>query len=49
VAGELATRRDWPAAGKVGLGTTLGLLLGIAAKTAVVFAMLGLFVLAYLL
>jgi uncharacterized protein YqgC (DUF456 family) len=49
VAGELAARRGWRAAGKVGLGTTLGLLLGIAAKTAVVFAMLGVFVLAYLL
>lgn len=47
VAGELLTRRDWRAAGRVGLGTTLGLLLGIAAKTAVVFAMLGVFVLAY--
>lgn len=47
VAGELAARRDWRAAGKVGLGTTLGLLLGIAVKTAVVFAMIGLFVLAY--
>ena len=49
VAGELAARRGWRAAGKVGLGTTLGLLLGIAAKTAVVFAMLGVFVLAYLI
>ena len=49
VAGEMATRRDWRAAGRVGLGTSLGLLLGIAAKTAVVFAMVGVFALAYLL
>jgi uncharacterized protein YqgC (DUF456 family) len=49
VGGELAAQRDWRAAGKVGLGTSLGLLLGIAAKTAVVFAMLGVFALAYLL
>jgi uncharacterized protein len=49
VAGEMLTRRNWKAAGKVGLGTSIGLLLGIAAKTAVVFAMLGVFVLAYLI
>jgi uncharacterized protein len=49
VAGEMVTRRDWRKAGKVGVGTSLGLLLGIAAKTAVVFAMLGVFVLAYLI
>jgi uncharacterized protein len=49
VAGELAARRGWRTAGKVGVATTLGLLLGIAAKTAVVFAMLGVFVLAYLI
>lgn len=49
VAGELATKRDWQAAGRVGVGTWLGLALGIAAKTAVVFAMLGVFALAYAL
>ena len=49
VAGELVTRPDWRRAGKVGLGTSLGLLLGIAAKIAVVFTMLGVFTLAYLL
>ena len=48
VLGELAIRRDWRNAGRVGVGTSLGLLLGVAAKAAVVFAMLGLFVLAYL-
>ena len=49
VVGELATRRDWRAAGKVGVGTSLGLLLGMAAKAATVFVMLGVFALAYLL
>jgi uncharacterized protein YqgC (DUF456 family) len=49
VAGEMVHRRDLRAAGKVGLGTSLGLLLGMAAKTAVVFTMLGLFALAYLI
>jgi uncharacterized protein YqgC (DUF456 family) len=49
VVGELATQRDWQAAGRVGVGTWFGLALGIAAKTAVVFAMLGVFALAYLL
>lgn len=49
VLGELATRSDWRRAGKVGLGTSLGLLLAIAAKAAVVFTMLGVFALAYLL
>jgi uncharacterized protein YqgC (DUF456 family) len=53
VIGELAHRRDdkgdpdWKGAGKVGLGTTLGLVLGIAAKAAVVFVMLGVFALFY--
>ena len=48
VIGELATHRDWRHAGKVGLGTSIGLLVGIAAKLAVVFTMLGVFTLAYL-
>ena len=48
VIGELATRADWRHAGRVGLGTTLGMLVGIAAKVAVVFTMLGVFALAYL-
>jgi uncharacterized protein YqgC (DUF456 family) len=48
-AGEFAVRRSWPAAGKVGLGTTLGLIIGIAGKLAVVTAMLGTFALAYAL
>lgn len=49
VAAEYAVRRNWRAAGKVGVGTSLGLLLGIAAKVAVVFTMLGVFALAYVL
>jgi uncharacterized protein YqgC (DUF456 family) len=49
VAGELIVRRDWKKAGEVGVGTSLGLLLGMAAKVAVVFVMLGVFALAYLL
>jgi uncharacterized protein YqgC (DUF456 family) len=49
VLGELVSRPDWKAAGKVGIGTTIGLVLGMAAKAAVVFTMLGVFVLAYLL
>jgi uncharacterized protein YqgC (DUF456 family) len=53
VIGELLHRRndpgdpDWKRAGKVGLGTTVGLVLGIAAKAAVVFVMLGVFALFY--
>jgi uncharacterized protein YqgC (DUF456 family) len=56
VIGELLHRRndrpdgpDWKAAGKVGLGTTLGLVLGMAAKSAVIFTMLGVFALDYLI
>jgi uncharacterized protein YqgC (DUF456 family) len=47
VLGELKVRRDWKAAGKVGVGTSIGLLLGIAAKVAVTFVMLGVFVFAW--
>jgi uncharacterized protein YqgC (DUF456 family) len=49
VAGELVARPDWKAAGKVGVGTSIGLVVGMAAKAAVVFTMLGVFVLAYLI
>jgi uncharacterized protein len=48
VAGELTTRSDWKKAGRVGVGTSVGLLLGMAAKAAAVFVMLGVFALAYL-
>ncbi len=48
-AGEYLARRDAIQAGRVGLGTWLGLALGAAAKLALAFAMLGLFVTAYIL
>jgi uncharacterized protein YqgC (DUF456 family) len=47
--GELIARRDWRRAGKVGLGTWLGMVLGAAAKLALVFAMIGVFAAAYFL
>lgn len=47
--GELIARRDWRRAGKVGLGTWLGMVLGAAAKLALVFTMIGIFAAAYYL
>jgi uncharacterized protein YqgC (DUF456 family) len=44
--GEFAAKRDLIRAGKVGVATWLGLLIGTAAKVAIVFAMLGLFAVA---
>ncbi len=49
VLGEYAARRDWAQARKVGLGTWLGLLLGIAGKLTLIFTMVGIFALAYVL
>lgn len=49
VAGEYLSRRNWQQAGRVGIGTWIGILLGTAGKLAVVFAMVGLFVTAYVL
>jgi uncharacterized protein YqgC (DUF456 family) len=49
VLGEYLSRRQWGQAGKVGLGTWIGLLLGTAGKIAVIFAMVGLFATAYFL
>lgn len=49
VIGEYISRRDLRQAGKVGLGTWLGLVLGSAAKLALTFLMLGLFIAAYFL
>ncbi|MDP6606953.1 MAG: DUF456 domain-containing protein, partial [Dehalococcoidia bacterium] len=49
VAGELLAGRDLERAGRVGLGTWLGLAFGVAAKVGLVFAMLGIFATAYLL
>ncbi len=47
--GEYASRRDLRQAGRVGIGTWIGILLGTAGKLAVIFAMVGLFVLSYVL
>jgi uncharacterized protein YqgC (DUF456 family) len=48
-AGELLARRSWQQAGKIGLATWLGLVLGTAAKLALTFTMIGIFVLAYVI
>jgi uncharacterized protein YqgC (DUF456 family) len=47
--GEYLSRRNLKQAGKVGIGTWIGLILGTAGKIAVIFAMVGLFVTAYFL
>jgi uncharacterized protein YqgC (DUF456 family) len=47
--GEFVQRRELLQAGKVGLGTWLGLVFGLAGKVALVFAMVGIFVAAYFL
>ena len=49
VAGELIAHRELLRAGKAGLGTWLGLLLGSVAKLTLAFLMVGVFVTAYLL
>jgi uncharacterized protein YqgC (DUF456 family) len=41
--------RDLERAGKVGVGTWIGMVLGTAARLALTFIMIGIFVLAYLL
>jgi hypothetical protein len=46
--GEYIAQRDLRRAGKVGVATWIGLLLGAAAKIAIVFAMIGIFVAALL-
>jgi uncharacterized protein YqgC (DUF456 family) len=43
VLGELSAQRDLLAAGKAGVGTTIGLALGLAAKLALAMSMVGLF------
>jgi uncharacterized protein YqgC (DUF456 family) len=48
VLGELAARRDLLQAGKVGLGTWLGLLVAAIAKLVLAFAMIAVFVTVYL-
>ncbi len=47
--GEYVARRDLSRAGRVGVATWLGLLIGTAIKVAIVFAMVGAFVVALLL
>lgn len=46
--GEYSARKNWEQAGKAGLGTWLGIVLGTAVKLSVLFFMLGLFALAYI-
>lgn len=48
-AGEFTVRRDIRAAGAAGLGTWLGMIMGAAAKAAIGFTMVGVFILARLL
>jgi uncharacterized protein len=47
VAGELIANQDLLRAGKAGVGTWLGLLLGIAAKIAIAFTMIGTFIIVF--
>lgn len=47
VIGELLVRRNLEMAGRVGVGTWIGFVLGIAAKLMLAFAMVGIFILAY--
>lgn len=46
VAGELLVQRNLRAAGKAGVGASLGLIIGTAAKLALAFSMLGIFAVA---
>ncbi|MCC6397051.1 MAG: DUF456 domain-containing protein [Bacteroidetes bacterium] len=45
---ELLVRKDLVEAGKAGLGTWLGLLVGTALKLALIFSMIGIFLIAYI-
>ena len=49
VVGEYLARQDLGGAGKVGVGTWLGLIFGMAAKLALVMSMLGVYLFAYFL
>jgi uncharacterized protein YqgC (DUF456 family) len=49
VAGELSANRELLHAGRAGLGTWLGLLLGTVAKLTLAFLMVGVFATAWLL
>jgi uncharacterized protein YqgC (DUF456 family) len=48
-AGEYIMRKDLKQSAKAGAGTWLGIALGMAAKVALVFTMIGIFVLAYII
>ena len=48
VLGEIAAGKNLPQASRAGVGTWIGVVLGVAAKLTLVFAMMGIFVLAYL-
>lgn len=47
VAGEYLSRRDLRQAGRVGVGTWIGFVIGVAGKMALVFMMIGVFAFAY--
>lgn len=49
VVGEYLARKDWAQARRVGVGTWIGMLIGIAGKLALIFTMVGIFVLAYVI
>jgi uncharacterized protein len=46
--GEFMARRDLESAGRVGLGTWIGFVFGVGVKLVLAFAMLGIFIFAYL-
>ena len=48
VIGELLARRDLLQAGRVGVGTWIGIVIGSAVKLSILFSMIGVFVAAYL-
>lgn len=49
VAGELTAQPDWRRAGKAGVAAWIGFAIGTAVKVAIAFAMIGIFVAAFLL
>ncbi|HEX6900687.1 MAG TPA: DUF456 domain-containing protein [Thermoanaerobaculia bacterium] len=48
VAGEYLSRRDLRQAGRVGVGTWVGFVIGVAGKMALIFMMIGVFAFAYM-
>jgi uncharacterized protein len=46
VIGELSARRGWNEAGRAGIGATIGLVIGSAAKLGLAFSMIGVYLLA---